>query len=156
MSHELIIGIVGGLLSAVIVFLVGLLIKKVVLPSITAYLYQGPNLSGQWKCYDASEENAECTGTAEINQKGEKVKATLRLVKSRAGRPINKQFQYEGRLASGQLTLLFEDTSLKRFAIGAVVVKLSPDNQTMSGKTTYFDHGLNKVVAHDLWLRRTI
>jgi hypothetical protein len=154
MSRDLVIGIFGGLLSALIVFIVGLFAKRILLPAVANYLYQGPNLSGEWNCYDLGDENAERTGTAEVGQKREEVKMILHLTKTRAGHQINKRFEYKGQLASGQLTLLFEDMNLRRFVTGAVVLKLLPDHRTLVGKTVYFDHNLGTVVAHELWLRR--
>jgi hypothetical protein len=154
MTTDLIIGIAAGILTSAIVYGLTLFGRKVLGPAIRSFMYHGPDISGQWLSYDSKEPESKAVGNAEIIQKGEEITATIRRHTSRSGRSINRVFEYRGRFASGQLTLLFEDTKMRSFSTGAIVLHLS-SSSTLAGKTVYFDHEAATVVAHDYWLKRS-
>ena len=153
MTTDLIIGIIAGILTSAILYGLTLFGRKVIVPALQRFIYHGPDISGQWLSYDSPESESRAVGNAEIIQKGEEIKATIRRHTSRSGRSINRVFEYRGRFASGQLTLLFEDTKMRSFSTGAIVLYLAHNN-ILAGKTVYFDHEAATVVAYDYWLKR--
>jgi len=103
-----------------------------------------PDLSGKWAGFfpegpNPNQQNSELS----IEQRGSFVRATI-VRKARAGDRI---FEYEGRFTSGQLVLFFEDMKGRGYIVGTVVLHLSPDLRSLTGKSTYFHHAHGTVVS---------
>jgi hypothetical protein len=95
-------------------------------------------------------------GLADIDQWGPHMRMRLTRYRSRSGRQISRTFDYSGHLESGQVTFLFEDSAMRGFVTGAMVLKLSSNGNRLLGKTVYNDHDTGMVVAHNLALVRSI
>ena len=101
-----------------------------------------PNLSGKWAGYSPeSPTPTKQLSTLEIEQHGTFIRATVQREVSGGTR----SFEYEGRFTSGQLVLFFEDREGRGYIVGTVVLHLSPDLQSLVGRSTYFDHSENIV-----------
>lgn len=104
-----------------------------------------PDLSGEWAGFSPdgptpSVQNSVLT----IEQHGSFVRATV----VREVREGQRVFEYEGRFTAGQLVLFFEDKQGRGYIVGTVVLHLSPDLRTLSGRSTYFAHAKGTVVSN--------
>lgn len=110
-----------------------------------------PNISGIWDGFTLTDSHShEKTSTLEIEQRGSFVRA---VVERRVPGGV-RRFDYEGRFSAGQLVLFFEDTAGRGFIIGSLVLHLSSDVQTLIGKSTFYHHDNNQVVAADRLYKR--
>ncbi len=152
MTNDLILGIIGGIIAASITVAVSYFFQTIAIPFIKSALFDIPDISGKWKTHDAI--NQEPVGTAIIKQHSRQV--TIQVIRNinRNGKKTEKTFIYKGKFASGTLVASYEDTDMKGYIMGSVVMQLKPDNKTFFGKTVYFDHNQGQVVAHDYWLKR--
>ena len=103
-----------------------------------------PDLSGEWIGYSPDSPKPDTpNSTLSIEQRGALIRATVvRVVREGA-----RVFDFEGRFTSGQLVLFFEDKMGRGYIVGTVVLHLSPDLRSLSGRATYFAHAEGAVVS---------
>ncbi|MGC4068444.1 MAG: nucleotide-binding protein [Polyangiaceae bacterium] len=110
-----------------------------------------PDLTGVWAGFSPDgPEPSTRNSTLEIEQRGGFVQAIV----TRDVQDGQRVFEYEGRLASGQLLLFFEDLRGRGYIVGTMVLQLSGDLRTLSGRTTYYHHTLGEVVSNQRVFRR--
>jgi hypothetical protein len=113
-----------------------------------------PNISGTWDGYSPSDSGlGEKTSTLKIEQK---TGSLIRAFVERRTPAGTRRFDYEGRFSAGQLVLFFEDIAGRGFIIGSMVLHLSSDLQTLTGKITYYHHDHHQVLATDRFYKRVI
>ena len=104
-----------------------------------------PDLSGEWAGFSPDgPAPTEQNSALNIEQHGSFVHATV----VRNVREGQRVFDYEGRFTAGQLVLFFEDKQGRGYIVGTVVLHLSPDLRTLSGRSTYFAHAEGIVVSN--------
>lgn len=54
MIQEIVVGVVSGILSALLIIVIGAMIQRVVLPWYRSVTYSGVDISGEWHCIDPS------------------------------------------------------------------------------------------------------
>lgn len=122
-----------------------------VLPSETEPSAAVPDVSGRWLGYTPSDPNpGEANAVMEVEQHGSFIRATI----ERTGKSGTRVFEYEGRIASGQLVLFFEDVRGRGFIIGTVILYLSGNLQSLVGRNTYYHHTKKEVVTTERIFRR--
>lgn len=110
-----------------------------------------PDLSGEWAGYSPDGPAPDTrNSTLSIEQRGSFVRATV----IREVREGTRAFEYEGRFTAGQLVLFFEDKQGRGYIVGTVVLHLSPDLRTLSGRSTYFAHAEGSVTSSTRVYRR--
>lgn len=142
-------GAAGSIVGAIILSILGLLCTKVFIPSIRGMLIRTPDISGEWKYTEKGSDGREIRGRMKVRQLGTRIKATVEREHN------NKRvFNYNGTFEAGQLVLNFEEPGNEGFIIGAMVLKLSSSTKVLEGKTVYFHHKTNRVIANDKYFRR--
>jgi hypothetical protein len=122
-----------------------------ILPSETQPSSGVPDISGEWTGYSPEAPNPnKPNAVMQIEQHGSFISATI----DREVREGTRKFEHEGRLTSGQLVLFFEEVRGRGFIVGTVVLYLSGDLQTLTGKNTYYHHTKKQVVSTELVFRR--
>jgi len=152
MTIDLFIGIASGIIATFVAVLISRFFRGIVIPFVKSLLFDIPTISGQWQTYDTKD--GEPVGKAIIKQRSRQLAMQITRTTDRQGQATNKTFVYDGKFASGILAAYYEDIEMKGYIMGAVVMRLLPDNKTLQGKTVYFDHNQGQVVAHEYWLRR--
>jgi hypothetical protein len=152
MTTDLMIGIASGIIATFLVMLATYLFQTIAVPWLKSLLFDVPNIAGQWYSYDI--EDGEPVGEVMIKQRNRQIDIQVTRIKDRKGRETKKVFVCKGKFSSGTLVGHFEDVEMKGYIIGAVVMKLLPDNKTLKGKTMYFDYHQGEVVSYDYWLKR--
>jgi len=154
MSGELIIGIVSGILATVIVGICTIVFRKSVLPWISSKLYDGPQISGEWKTFHSFDPTATPVGTALLQQRGNKVEGRVISFKSRTGKERKREWYLSGDFKAGQLLCTFEDVSVKGYVFGTGVFKLSSDGHELKGKIVYYHQDEGTINAYDFCFKR--
>jgi hypothetical protein len=103
-----------------------------------------PNIGGTWAGYSPEGKNPDIqTSTMRVEQLGSFIRAQVER-QSESGKRV---FEYEGKLASGQVVLFYEEVSGRGYIVGTMVLSLSGNMKTLIGKSTYLDHSRNEVVS---------
>jgi hypothetical protein len=110
-----------------------------------------PSIAGNWAGYSLDGPSPSVSdATLEIEQHGSFVYAHL----VHKGSTGDRTFEYEGRLTSGQLVLFFEEPSARGYVVGTMVLHLSGDLNSLSGRSTFYHHTRKEVVSdRELFLR---
>ncbi len=112
-----------------------------------------PDVSGKWIGYTPSDPDPNTANAVmEVEQHGSFIRATI----ERKGKSGTRIFEYEGRIASGQLVLFFEDVRGRGFIIGTVILYLSGNLQTLVGRNTYYHHTKKEVVTTERVFKRAM
>ena len=148
--NQLAVGVLAGVLAMALLCVVSIVFKTVMTPWLRSLFYTGPDLSGDWKGHDDQSPDAEHVSTARITQKGSYVQIDIERFKRRSDHsPCKRKLHYKGTFSAGTLITLYEDVEMKRFIIGTMVLTLSIDGKTLSGKVVYYDKNVDHVVALD-------
>ncbi len=154
MTNDLIFGVISGIVASILVFVGSGFLRKVAIPYIKSLLFEVPDISGDWSSYDRPSEAKQRVGFARITQRNRRIEAEITRIIDRQGNETRKVFVAEGKFASGQLILMFEDKDMKSLIMGTAVFRLKPDNRTLEGKTMYFSDNEGCVITQDFYLKR--
>ncbi|HEX8248149.1 MAG TPA: hypothetical protein VF599_08265 [Pyrinomonadaceae bacterium] len=115
-----------------------------------------PDISGLWYSYHfVDNANEEPVGEVRFEQRGNVVKADIKVSRRRDGSAAIKEFKLNGKLVAGNLAFINEETTVLRgLVVGAGVVRLSGNGKEFIGKITYFYLDTNKIETFDLRLVR--
>ncbi len=130
---------VDAYLSAVVGAVAVEVFRLVVLPLIPTWWPSGtrvPRVKGKW-LYD--------DGTLEIWQFGTIIKARA----ERRSQGAVRYFNYKGEVVGGQLVLTWEQSELEGYSMGAMVLTVSDNGQTLKGMTTYLQHKTATVISRE-------
>lgn len=134
------IGVAAGLFTALLIYV----IREFVWPGLSMRLFNSePNINGRWLTYD--DEAAAAVGTAEITQRGRRLKIKVARHTSRSGKSIDRKFTYSGEIASGMLTATFHDDSAK-YQSGTIVLDFVQNPDRLKGLTVYKDTDVGPTV----------
>ena len=151
LSNPWIIGICCGFITTAIIQLN----KNKIVPYIIGYIQRVPKISGDWEVFDSYDyKESDPVGTAKISQFGSNIRISINRKKRFDGSPTNRHYTNIGKLYSGKVITIFEDTGAKGYAIGAMVLQLSAYASVLKGKTLYFDHKENNIITHKCSLKK--
>jgi len=151
MTNDLMIGIASGVIATFLFMLMSQFFQTLVIPFIKSILFDIP-MRDNGKAM--MPKKGSLWGEVVIKQRNRQVNMQVTRTTDRQGQTTHKVFACTGKFASGTLVGYFEDVDMKGYIIGAVVMRLLPDNKTFKGKTVYFDYHQGEVVTHDYWLKR--
>ena len=139
---SLTLSVVGGL----ILLFITESFSKWLLPTIQGRIQKVPKLNKTtWEGYSPKFKEKGPDRRLEIYQTGTKVKANI-IRRTKNG---ERKFEYSGRISGGQIVLTWEEPEGAGFIIGAMVLHLSHDMNTLAGTSTYFSHKYGKVISTD-------
>lgn len=114
-----------------------------ILPLIRGWGRQLPRLNNT--TWTSTTDAEGVTSRLTIWQSGTRITAKIEHMGRRQGRT----FEYEGHISGHQIVLTWHDADSPEQLIGAYVMMLSQDRQSLTGKTVYYRHSEGKVVAID-------
>ena len=126
-------GVLAGVVSAALVASFAYMFRAVIWPIFRRYVDRSPSLNGSmWKGFEV--DGTPSDGTLVISQRGNRVRATLNLV--RENKPA-RTFRYSGKIVGLQIVLTWEEEESNGMNVGAYVLRLNPTHDEMVGKTVY-------------------
>jgi hypothetical protein len=158
-SSSIFIGVLSGIVTSLIIWLVVQVFKKVLLPSYQSITYQGLEISGTWIGLYVETTNPSTTDDPDliisINQKGHIVDGTLIRNKIQDGTRDNKEFVLKGTFRDGNLVLSYKPKDNTRLGLGAYVLMLTNDGQKFEGLAVFVGSN-NRAVSHfqTSWIRK--
>ena len=144
MNNPVFIGIIGGLITSIIILLISVLWKKVFVPWLDNRLYKGTRIDGTWQTTMVIDGDT-VHESATIKQYGNKVTGTIEYPMDTQGK--SHTYKVEGKFQDGILILLQEEIGVRRQDLGGIVLDFKPGgaNPIMEGLGVWSDEG--KIVA---------
>jgi|HubBroStandDraft_2_1064218.scaffolds.fasta_scaffold451164_1 hypothetical protein len=130
-------GVVAGVLASALLFVLGLIAQKIVLPWYEAFIFKGVDLRGIWvQEYDAH--GAHYAVQMLIEQRAHRISGSASITKSGSGLQDYVQlFTVEGSTWEGFLTLSLQSTNRKSLSFVAGLVKVKDRGNSLVGHWVY-------------------
>lgn len=138
-SGSIVIGVLSGVLTSFLVWLLVLVFEKIVMPWYQKVVYRGVVIDGEWFLFykkgefEGQSTNAESVGTVLFTQRGHKILGEVYYNKNLNGSLCNKKFFIEGFLKDNHLVCTLEVKDPKKMGIGTYVMELVEDGNRLDG-----------------------
>jgi|GEM_PF-1087116 len=147
-------GVVAGLGTSAVLFLLGLLATRVVLPWYEALIYKGVDLRGVWTSeYDAG--NSHYSIQLSLQQSAHRINGTGSITKSGSGMHDYVQFfAIDGSTWEGFLVLTMRSTNRKSLSFVAGLLKVKDRGKALVGHWVYRAGSSDEAETEALYLMR--
>jgi len=154
-SETIILGVVSGIVTSALIFLLVKVFYKIIIPWYQDILYSGINLSGQWEevtkysrytdhmKFNISQKNNKITGLASLV----KVNNTTQEAKS-------KILIITGKFQNGYLILTLENQDKRMQTLLTYLLKVNNGGELLAGNVTWVDVGTNNIKTAETQLKR--
>lgn len=171
-SESIILGVVSGILTSFVIWLIIKLFQKIVLPWYQNFTYQGLKISGSWVGFyenkfnhtndpkssnNITRNNNDPDYSIHLKQKGHIIYGTLTRNKTSAGERDIKEFEFEGLFRNGDLVFYYKPKDQTRLGLGCYVMKLADDGRKFEGSSLYIASNRDRSISQFplLWVRQT-
>lgn len=145
-------GVLSGVLTAVLLWLIGVLFTKVLIPWYQNFVYQGGHVDGTWAGFYKEGDPPACR--VSLRQKGHKISGEILLHRQPDGEETIKAFVCRGVLKDRNLILTYKPKDKRQLGSGAILMTLTNDGNRFEGKSLYFGSVDNKVESlKEYWIR---
>ena len=146
-SKEVIVGVVSGILTTALFWLVALLFNDILLPWYYQGAYRGLDLSGKWQITlgDAGAASEKLEMTADLKQVTDRVSGVLVVVFRDGSGRASRTFSLSGLTRERFLALTAEKVSRKQIGFGTTLVELRGVGNNLRGFWCAYDTGLGQV-----------
>ncbi|HEY2380122.1 MAG TPA: hypothetical protein VGK48_02965 [Terriglobia bacterium] len=158
---ELIIGVIAGIVSALLVWVFTVFFKDSLLPRFEQLVYRGIDISGEWFLQPDTRRDSKYGELAQsqdlrIDQHGHKLSGTAHLSPMSGNklepRTLDLTAEIADRLVSG--TLHYKDHS--RIGLIAFLGQVEGDGRKISGQMVFFDIADSEITADPfVWVKRS-
>lgn len=156
-SEAILLGIISGLITSAILFLLLQVFNKIVLPWFQDIIYSGVRIEGQWYTQKIFKE----TGTIqdelmEIKQHAYKLSGIYTVTK-RIPDTENvelKTFVLEGKIKDGFVHLVSHNTDKTKIGITCSLYKVASGGDSLIGSDIWVDVGSNAIIHQNEHLKR--
>ena len=151
---SIVLGVVAGLFTSAVIFVLGLLITKIVLPWYEALIYKGVDLRGVWTSeYETG--NSRYTVQISLEQRGHKVSGAGTMQKSGTGEHDYVQFfVVDGSTWEGFLGINLQSKDRKSLSFVSGLLKIKDRGNSLAGYWVYRSGASEEAEAEELRLVR--
>jgi hypothetical protein len=156
-SESIILGIVSGLITSVLVYLIVLVFNKIVQPWFQDIIYSGVRIDGQWYTQKTFRNGDTIQDELlELNQHAHKISGTRTLTKRyKANDSIEiKTFKIEGKIRDRYVLLSFDNIDKRKFGIESSLYEITSGGEDLIGSTIWTDVGTNSITHSNETLKR--
>lgn len=146
--ESLVIGVIGGIITAAVIHLLVVLFDKVLLPWYRQLVYRGVEIQGKWEeSHEYGNGNTQLV-TAELSQKAHAITGSVTIVKSTNGEITRTEIMslkgaVKDRLFNGTIV----PVDKKRVGISTVLLEIIGDGSRMRGSASWYDAGAARITA---------
>jgi len=139
--QSLVIGIISGIITAALIYLITEIFRKILIPWYRQMIYRGVDISGEWMNEINLETGNRQTISASIIQKANKISGEITIVKNRNGKQYGsiEMFNMTGELRDRFLYAIIRPTDPKRIGIASLLLEIVGDGSKMRGATAWYD-----------------
>jgi hypothetical protein len=153
-SESIVLGIVTGLITACLIYLISKIFQRIVIPWYQELMYQGIDLSGSWEVnplspharhifFDLSQKANLIIGTAAHSVKSETVK----------GDKV-RTYVLKGRIKDRFIWLQGHCIDPKRLGVTSYLLESIGDGRTLRGSFSVYDIGISEIVTTQCLVER--
>lgn len=158
-SESIIIGVVSGILTSFVVWLVVIAFKKAILPWYQSITYRGVRIHGSWVGFYEGKEKPSSEDDPDysiiLKQRGHDIEGILTRNRGSGGRRDTKNFIFNGLFRDGNLVLSYKPEDETRLGVGTYVLQLVEDGREFHGKSLYVTSNNGKVAEFEvIWKRK--
>jgi hypothetical protein len=147
--NEFTIGVVSGLVTSLIVFVLQLGYLRVLRPWIEELLYRDLMIEGSW--LGEYPENADLKETVQLARKGHRVTGTITVT---GGPDVGHVYSVEGSFKNLILTLSFAAQDSRRLDRGTYTFQAQDNGRCLRGYSTFYqDHKDAIACMKSIWTR---
>lgn len=156
--RDVLIGVVGGIVTTVIIWCFSVGWKKILEPWFEARVYKGIDVSGSWRLANPALATGEFQfsdhETLEISQSAHRLRGSLTLLPIRAQSAPRTQ-EITGEIRDRLVCITGRSRSRQRVGFTSVIAEVSPDGQQMTGHAAYYDLDISSVASAEVvYVRR--
>lgn len=135
-------GIIGGLLTSLVLFLATILIRDYLAPWIEDKIYKGIRIDGRWSLVDSSGDDGESLysqeETLELDQKAARVTGQLILVPKNDVVGKTRTLTIEGSIRDRFVMLTCSPSSRDHLGYQAFLGEITGDGACLKGQASYY------------------
>lgn len=143
-SGSIIVGVVSGIITSSLIWLVVILFRKVFLPWYQSCTYQGLKISGTWVGMYSEPYSVGGVSTTDdpdytisIRQSGHTVSGSIIRNKTQNKERDVKEFTFQGVFRDGNLVVRYVPKDETRLGLGSFVMMLTNDGRTFEGRSVF-------------------
>ena len=154
-TASIVTGVVSGILTTVLLFLLSRLLENIVFPWYRSLVYRGVDISGHWSNEITFGNGVTQTAVAEIEQKAHFVHGTVAVTKTKDGQHYDtKSLRLSGQIKDRLLSCHIQPSSNSEIAAANLLLEVVGNGATMKGATAWYDSNAATIRCQDsLWQR---
>jgi hypothetical protein len=145
LSSSIILGVISGVLTTSLVYLVVNIFNKIIIPWYKGIMYNGLDISGSWKEIHNYKNVMIQESTINVKQKAHQIKGEIILVKKGLDDDDDEElleakvFKFQGEFYDGFLNVSCWNKNKKQIGLHNYLLKVSLDGGMLNGSKTWFD-----------------
>ena len=151
---SILLGVVSGVCTAFLLFLVSRLVNNSFLPWYRQVMYKGVHLEGKWFSYSALLQKV----VLEINQQSDQISGKLTAILESdddMGIDTVRTFDVIGNIKDRFITLNLYHTDKTRIGVATILLQVEGDGTFLNGKLSSYSAALSRIVSNHIGLYRS-
>ncbi len=147
-SFSIVIGVISGVLTTMLIFFIGFVFKKFLIPWYQSITYRGLDISGQWE-YEMKHSNGSDAVTMNLRQKGHNItgKDKAIVIDNKGKHTKGMAFKIRGLFFDGYLIAYLISENRKERGCGSLTLQVIKAGLKMEGYISYYDVEFNCVTS---------
>jgi hypothetical protein len=153
--ESLVVGVVSGIVTAVILYLLLILFNRIVLPWYRQLVYQGVDIAGKWEEHLDFGNGKTQVITAELTQKANSITGNVTIVKAANGQITRTEIMFiKGTIKDRLFSATLIPVDKKRVGMITTLLEVVGDGGRMSGWASWYDVGMARITGQESeWIR---
>jgi len=153
--QTVLLGIVSGIATTFILWLVSKMFILWFIPSYQAWRYHGADVSGNWKSDNTYDDGSRVKVSMQLVQHAHTLKGSVFFEIESEHKNVSSNFLVSGEYWEGYFTITLKSIDRKMFSNGALVMKLAEGGCLMVGHFTFRNVVKDEVESEPLILNRS-
>lgn len=146
-STSIFIGVLSGLLTAILIFALSKFIKKVLIPWYQNVVFRGLDVSGNWISEFSFNNQVISEQVLELEQKGHWLNGQMSSTYKLRNPNITVSFSIEGEIFDNYVFLRYKPTNKKHLGGGSVMLKIVEGGAIMEGGLVAIDRFSSNIIV---------
>lgn len=149
-SLAIVVGVVSGVLTAGLLWLLKQIYTNVFTPWLDILLYRGVDISGSWQAVrKIPESNFEMTILMNLKQKAYKIQGTFQAKSIQNETEYLNQYFIKGKIIDNYLIIDYTPLTKTRIGLGNFILRVEHGGTRLRGAASYIAENIDRIVAVD-------
>ena len=152
-STSIIIGVISGVITAAIIWLIINIFKKILIPFYEGLIYKGIDINGKWECTEEQEVKESDCKTIKLkyeyslifNQHGHYLKGTYVVKNISPDNVDTSEYTFNGIISDNYISINYYRANKKRIGIGSFLLKVCIAGNGMYGHLAFVEMNTTEV-----------